>query len=61
MKRKTKRKLSTIIGCTLGGVTFTGPLAGQLLSDYQCKRGLCTHSWHSYRYVANKSQGKQGL
>ena len=50
MKRTTKRKLSTIIGCTLGGITFTGPLAGQMLADYQCRHGLCPHSWHRYRY-----------
>jgi hypothetical protein len=52
VKRTTKRKLSTVIGCALGAVTFTGPLAGQWLSDYQCKHGLCRHSWHRHRYVA---------
>ncbi|MBK6857789.1 MAG: hypothetical protein IPG97_15955 [Microthrixaceae bacterium] len=39
MKRTTKRRLSTVIGCVLGGVTFTGPLAGAVLSDWQCRRG----------------------
>jgi len=42
----TKRRLSTVIGCVLGGVTFTGPLAGAVLSDWQCRRGLCGHGWH---------------
>lgn len=51
MKRTTKRKLSTVIGCTLGAITFTGPIAGEWLADYQCNRGLCTHSWHRYRYT----------
>ena len=46
MKRMTKRRLSTVIGCVLGGVTFTGPLAGAVLSDWQCRRGLCGHGWH---------------
>lgn len=50
MKRTTKRKLSTVIGCTLGAVTFTGPLAGEWLSEWQCNRGLCSHSWHRSRY-----------
>lgn len=51
MKRITKRNLSTVIGCVLGGVTLTGPLAGQMLADYQCRHGLCRHSWHRYRYA----------
>jgi hypothetical protein len=51
VKRKTKARLSTFIGCALGGVTLMGPLAGQLTADYQCKRGLCPHSWHRYRYT----------
>lgn len=41
MKRSTKRKLSTVIGCTLGGITFTGPLAGLWLHDWQHRRRLC--------------------
>lgn len=40
MKRSTKRKLSTVIGCVLGGITFTGPLMGDLLYEWQRKRGL---------------------
>lgn len=55
MKRTTKRKLSTAIGCVLGGVTLTGPLAGEWLSDYQCRRGLCPHSWHRNRYTPTES------
>ncbi len=50
MKRTTKRKLSTVIGCIIGGATVTGPLAGSILADWQCKRGLCTHSFHRHRY-----------
>lgn len=50
MKRSTKRKLSTVIGITLGAVTFTGPYAGDKLGDWQCRRGLCTHAWHRHRY-----------
>ena len=50
MKRTTKRTLSTVIGYALGGVTLTGPLAGDLLSEWQCKRGLCDHEFHRYRY-----------
>lgn len=50
MKRTTKRKLTTFIGCAIGGLTMTGPYAGEKLSEWQCKRGLCTHSWHRYRY-----------
>lgn len=41
MRRSTKRRLSTIIGVALGGITLTGPLAGQLLWEWQHKRGLC--------------------
>jgi hypothetical protein len=51
MKRTTKRKLSTVVGCLIGGLTFTGPLAGDKLGDWQCKRGLCDHSWHRARYA----------
>lgn len=51
MKRTTKRKLSTVIGCVLGGVTLTGPMAGEWLANYQCRRGLCPHSWHRHRYA----------
>lgn len=40
MKRKTKRTISTIIGCTIGGLTMTGPYAGEKLADWQCTRGL---------------------
>lgn len=49
MKRKTVRAISTAIGCTLGGITFTGPLAGQLTADWQCRHGVCTHQWHWHR------------
>lgn len=49
MKRRTKARLSTVIGCVLGGVTLTGPLAGDVLADWQCKRGLCDHAFHAHR------------
>lgn len=54
MKRRTKRRLSTFIGCAIGGVTLTGWVAGQKTADYQCKHGLCTHSWHRSRYDADQ-------
>lgn len=57
MRRTTKRKLSTVIGCVLGGVTLTGPYAGMKLADYQCRRGLCRHSWHRHRYVTRPRAG----
>ena len=50
MKRKTKARLSTVVGIALGGLTLTGPLAGDILADWQCKRGLCSHSFHRHRY-----------
>jgi len=50
MKRRTKARLSTVVGCTLAAITLTGPLGGMMLSDWQCKRGLCNHSWHRRRY-----------
>lgn len=50
LSRKAKARLSTAVGCTLGAVTMTGPLAGVWLSDWQCKRGLCPHSSHRHRY-----------
>lgn len=50
MKRKTKQRLSTVVGIVLSGVTMTGPLGGDLLSQWQCKRGLCDHSFHRHRY-----------
>lgn len=46
MSRATKRKLTTVIGCVLGAVTLTGPLAGQLTFEYQCRHGLCDHPSH---------------
>lgn len=46
MRRKTKRRLSTFVGCLLAGVTLTGPLGGDLLADWQCRHGWCTHRWH---------------
>lgn len=46
MKRSTKRRISTVVGVTLGAVTLTGPLAGSILADWQCDRGLCGHGWH---------------
>lgn len=52
MKRKTKQRLSTVIGIALSGVTMTGPLGGDLLAEWQCKRGLCDHSFHRHRYRA---------
>lgn len=54
MKRRTKAKLSTVIGCALGGITMTGPLAGDLLAEWQCKRGLCKHSFHAHRYQGDR-------
>lgn len=54
MRRRTKQRLSTVIGCVLGGITFTGPLAGEWLMTYQCNRGLCDHAWHRHRYEANR-------
>jgi hypothetical protein len=54
MKRSTKSRLSTVVGCVIGGVTFTGPLAGDILADYQCNRGLCDHSWHLHRYKGDR-------
>lgn len=50
MKRKTKANLSTVVGITLGAVTMTGPLAGDMLGEWQCKRGLCPHRDHRHRY-----------
>lgn len=50
MRRATKARLSTVVGCVIGGVTLTGPLAGEILSDWQCKRGLCSHDFHAHRY-----------
>lgn len=61
MKRSTKRNLSTVIGCVLGGVTFTGPLAGEWLSDYQCRRGLCPHSWHRNRYTPTEAADRAAI
>lgn len=54
MKRKTKRKVSTVVGCVLGGVTFTGPLAGELLYKWQSKRGLIDEPGWRRRYEARK-------
>ena len=42
MKRTTKRRLSTVIGSVLGGVTFTGPLAGAVLSGLTDEEGVPT-------------------
>lgn len=60
MKRTAKRKLSTVAFCVLGGVTFTGPMAGVWMSDYQCRRGLCTHPWHRHRYVRSALREPEG-
>lgn len=54
MRRTTKARLSTVVGVVLGGVTFTGPLAGSVLADWQCKRGLCDHSYHWHRYYGRR-------
>ena len=61
MKRTTKRKLSTVIGCVLGGVTLTGPMAGEWLSDYQCNRGLCGHGWHRHRYTPSEAADHEAM
>lgn len=50
MKRRTKARLSTVIGCIIGGVTLQGPWIGSVLADWQCKRGLCDHPYHLRRY-----------
>lgn len=50
MRRTTKAKFSTVIGCVIGAVTFTGPLAGDILAEWQCNRGLCPHAFHRHRY-----------
>lgn len=50
MRRQTKARLSTVIGVALSAVTFTGPLGGDILAKWQCKRGLCPHSFHRHRY-----------
>lgn len=49
MKRRTKRRLSTVVGCVLGGVTFTGPMAGEWLNRWQHKRHICG-CWDCERY-----------
>ena len=53
MKRSTKRRISTVVGVTLGAVTLTGPLAGSILADWQCRRGLCGHGWHLPKVEGN--------
>lgn len=50
LSRKAKARLSTVAGCVLGGLTMTGPLAGDVLAQWQCKRGLCGHDFHRHRY-----------
>lgn len=54
MKRKTKARLSTIIGCALSGVTLMGPYGGDVLAQWQCNRGLCSHPFHWHRYKSSK-------
>ena len=53
MKRSTKRRISTVVGVTLGAVTLTGLLAGSILADWQCRRGLCGHGWHLPKVEGN--------
>lgn len=56
MKRSTKRRISTVVGVTLGAVTLTGPLAGSILADWQCDRGLCDHGWHRHLYKPSRKE-----